>query len=109
MSNQEINRQLQDAMQVAQEAFERFKKDTRLQEHLQAELERFKLDTRYAEQHRQELLERYPEQWVAVYNQEVVGANADYKQLLEVLMLRNVPIEKTVFEHLTRKPEVWIL
>ena len=76
---------------------------------VQVELQRFKKDTAYYEAHHDELLEKYPEQWVAIYNQKVVGASPDYEQLLTDLEGKGVPIERTLFKHLTHKEELWIL
>lgn len=109
MSNQANSAQLQEMMQQAQEAFERFKKDKRLQVQLQAELERFKQDTSYLDEHRHELLDVYPEQWIAIYNQRVVGASPDYEQLLAQVKAKGIPLTRGVYEHLSRKQEVWIL
>ena len=76
---------------------------------VQVELERFKGDSSYYEAHHQELLEKYPEQWVAIYNEQVVGASPDYEQLLGDLEERGIPIERALFKQLTRKEELWIL
>jgi hypothetical protein len=76
---------------------------------LQAELQRFKRDTQYYEAHREELLTQYPEQWVAVFNQQVVGAAPDFEQLLAMLEQSGVPVERTLIEHVTRKEELLIL
>lgn len=76
---------------------------------VQTELQRFKKDTTYYEVHHEELLEKYPEQWVAIFNQTVVGASPDYEQLLADVEEKGVPIERTLFKHLTQKEELWIL
>jgi hypothetical protein len=76
---------------------------------VQAELERFRKDTGYYEAHHEELLEKYPEQWVAIFDQQVVGAGPDYEQLLTELGEKGVPIERALFKHLTQKEELWIL
>ncbi len=76
---------------------------------LQAELQRFKRDTQYYEAHREELLIQYPEQWVAVFNQQVVGAAPDFEQLLAMLEQSAIPVERTLIEHVTRKDELLIL
>ncbi len=76
---------------------------------MQAELQRFKKDTAYYETHHEELLRKYPEQWVAIFNQKVVGASPDYEQLLAELETGRVPTERTLFKHLTQKEELWIL
>ena len=76
---------------------------------IRAELQRFKKDTAYYEAHYEELLKKYPEQWVAIFNQKVVGASPDYEQLLAELEERGVPTERTLFKHLTQKEDLWIL
>jgi phosphoserine phosphatase len=76
---------------------------------LQAELQRFKRDTQYYEAHREELLTQYPEQWVAVFDQQVVSAAPDFEQLLEMLEQNGIPLERTLIEHVTRKEELLIL
>ena len=76
---------------------------------VQAELERFKKDTAYYEAQHEELLKKYPEQWVAIIDQQVVGASQDYELLLTKLQEKGVPIERTLFKHLTQKEELWIL
>jgi len=76
---------------------------------LQAELQRFKRDTQYYEVHREELLAQYPEEWVAVFNQQVVGAAPDFEQLLAMLEQSGIPVERTLIEHVTRKEELLIL
>ena len=76
---------------------------------LQAELQRFKRDTQYYEAHWEELLTQYPEQWIAVFNQQVVGAAPDFEQLLVMLEQSGIPVERTLIEHVTRKEELLIL
>ena len=73
------------------------------------DLQGFKKDTAYYEAHHQELLAQYPEQWVAILNQQVVGASEDYEQLLTDLQEQDIPIERTLFKHLTEREELWIL
>ena len=76
---------------------------------LHAELQRFKRDTQYYEAHREELLTQYPEQWVAVFNQRVVGAAPDFEQLLAMLEHSRIPVDRTLIEYVTRKEELLIL
>lgn len=76
---------------------------------VQAELQHFKKDTAYYETHHEQLLKKYPEQWVAIFDQQVVGSSPDYEKLLTELEEKGVPIERTLFKHLTQKQEIWIL
>lgn len=73
------------------------------------ELERFKKDMDYYETHREELLSKYPEQWVAIFNEDVVDAAPDAEQLLDELRKKGVPTEHVFVQHLTRKDELLIL
>ncbi len=75
----------------------------------QAELEGFKRDAQYYEAHRQDLLGKYPEQWVAIFNEEVVGTAPDFDQLLDNLEAKHMPVGKVFVEHLTSKDELLIL
>jgi hypothetical protein len=54
-------------------------------------------------------LGKYPEQWVPIYNQQVVGTSPDYEQLLDDMEGKGVPIEKALFKRITQKEELWIL
>ncbi len=74
-----------------------------------AELQRFHRDTEYLESHWDELLETYPEQWVAIFNREVVAVAPDFDQLLADLKRKDVPIGKARIEHLTSEEDLLIL
>jgi hypothetical protein len=76
---------------------------------VQVELQRFKKDTAYYEAHQDELLEKYPEQWVAIYNQKVVGASSDYEELLDYLQAKGYSVGHVLVQHLTRHDELLIL
>ncbi len=75
----------------------------------QAERHLFQKDVGYYESNREALLEQYPEKWVAIYNQKVVGAETDVPQLLADLKQRGVPTERILVRHVTRKDEMLIL
>lgn len=76
---------------------------------VQEGLKRFRADTDYFDEHRHELLERLPEQGVAVYNREIIGAAKDIKGLIRKLERKVVDPGKAYCEYLTEKPEVLIL
>lgn len=80
-----------------------------VQPQIQDDMERYRADARYFEEHRAEFLERYPDQWVAVYNQEVVGATKDVKRLVKQLERKNIRPGRTYCEYLTDKEELLIL
>lgn len=75
----------------------------------QAILEKFQRDIDYAEAHREELLNQYPEQWVAILDQQVVGAKPDVYQLIDNLKARGIPTQRVLLRHLTRREELLIL
>ncbi len=76
---------------------------------VQQELERFTADAQYFDRHRQELLAQYPERWVAVYQQEVVGAARDLKRLIAQLERKGIPPAQAYRAFLTEREETLIL
>ncbi|MBI2323141.1 MAG: hypothetical protein HYU88_13860 [Chloroflexi bacterium] len=68
-----------------------------------------KRDTAYLQQHREKLLELYPEQWVAIFDEQVVGVAPEFDHLLDSLQARGVPVGQVLIEHLTRKEGLLIL
>jgi hypothetical protein len=79
------------------------------QELVQQELEQFRSDAQYFEEHREELLQQYPERWVAIYNQQVVGAAKDAKQLKRQLDRKGIKAGSVFRQYLTTKEELLIL
>ena len=79
------------------------------QERPEESLARFQQDVDYYEFHYEELLQQYPEQWVAILNQTVVGSDTDLDRLLSRLNSEGIPIEKALIEHVTAEEEVLIL
>ncbi|MCL5946873.1 MAG: hypothetical protein M1298_02480 [Chloroflexi bacterium] len=80
-----------------------------MQEQYKVELQRFKQDIDYYQQHQQELLIQYPESWIAIFNQHVVGRASELEHLIEDLRRRGIPPERALVEHVTAKEEVFIL
>jgi len=75
----------------------------------QAELQRFKRDIDYYEARREELLRRYPEQWIAIFNEEIAASDPDFDHLLRTLDQRGIPSERALIKHVTVKDELLIL
>jgi len=75
----------------------------------QAELRRFRKDAEYYEAHRAELLQQYPEQWVAIFNQQVVAADQDFDRVLDEVEGRGLPVGRVFIQRLTAKDELLIL
>jgi hypothetical protein len=74
----------------------------------QTELGRFHSDGQWFSDHYEELAKKYPDQWVAVYNQEVVGASPDSDALFAALKKKGVPINHAFFKYLSSEEELWI-
>lgn len=76
---------------------------------IQHELDRFDADVNFLDQHRRELRERYPNQWVAVYNQELVAVAADPCRLVVQLGDRGIPPQHVYHEFLATDPSLLVL
>ncbi len=74
-----------------------------------APADRFKRDVEYYQAHREELLEKYPEHWVTIFSERVVGADRDVDRLLAALRARAIPTEKAFVERVTAEDELLIL
>ena len=73
------------------------------------EFQQYQRDIEYAETRHEELLRQYPEQWVAILNEEVVGSDSDVYRLINQLRKRGIPTEWSVLRHLTEHEELLIL
>ena len=80
-----------------------------VQPEIQEDMERYRADAAYFDAHRAEFLRRYPDQWVAVYNQDVVGAAKDIKRLVRQLERKGIRPGRAYTEYLTEKDELLIL
>jgi hypothetical protein len=76
---------------------------------LQAARDQFGRNIQYLYSNYDELLDRYPEQHVAVYNGAVVDAGDDLKALVGRLKERGIPPEWTFIRYMTREPITLIL
>ncbi len=75
----------------------------------QRELQRFQRDIDYYQAHQEELLRQYPEQWVAIFNEHVVGTAPELDQLLTEVKQKGVPVGRSLVEHVTTKDDLLIL
>ncbi len=69
----------------------------------QADLRRFSGDVDYYAEHRDELLARYPEMWVAIFDRQLVGVAADPRALVAALKERRIPAGQALVKHLARE------
>jgi hypothetical protein len=76
---------------------------------IQEDLERFTQDMLYFDQHRDELLRQYPDRWVAVYHQQVIGAAKDLKRLVRQLERKGIPAGRAFCEYLTDEETLLIV
>ncbi len=75
---------------------------------LQTHLERYHADALWFGDRYEELRVLYPDQWVGVYNKEVVGAHEDPECLITDLKSKNVPIRHTYFRFMSAKEMNWV-
>ena len=78
-------------------------------EGIQKGQERFRRDIDYYEAHQEELIKQYPEHWVAIFNEQVVGACPDCKRLLHELHEKGVPVGSVYIQLATEKDEFLIV
>ena len=57
-------------------------------------------DVEYYEAHYLELLAQYPDQWIAIINQEVVGAADDAFELVAELKAGGIPADEVLRRHM---------
>jgi len=76
---------------------------------VQQELRRFTSDAEYFESHREQLRKQYPDQWVAVYDHQVVGASKDIKRLVRQLERKGIPRGRAFVEYTTEREDLLIL
>jgi hypothetical protein len=76
---------------------------------VQQELEQYQRDAHYFDEHRGELLAQYPEHWVAIYHQQVVGVATDAKRLKSQLERKGIKPSRVYREYLTKQEELLIL
>lgn len=70
-------------------------------------MEQHRKDFEYFDTHHEELLRDYKEEWVAVYNEEVVTHDKDFLNLLKK-MDKEVR-SNVVIQYVTSKKMIWIL
>jgi hypothetical protein len=74
-----------------------------------AELAQFRQDADYYAEQFEQLLARYPDQWIAIYQRALVAAAADLPGLLAALRERGIPVEETLVKYLSTEEPVLIL
>jgi len=54
----------------------------------------------FIESHRKELLQRYPDQWIAVYKRDIVEVDKELRRLVRKLRTSGAPLKYIALEHL---------
>jgi len=70
---------------------------------------KFREDSQFVDQHHDELVQKYPDQWPAVYNNQVDAVNDDFEALLEELRTKGISPGETVIELMSTEKVTWIL
>lgn len=73
-------------------------------EKILAEMNQFKKDIEFLESRSKDLIKKYPDHWVAVYEEKLVGSNKDFSALFSELKKNEIPTNKTVIRFLSTKP-----
>lgn len=69
------------------------------------ELARFREDAVYVDEHWEELVARYPERWIAVYERKVVADAKSPTQLRSKVLKKGIPPGDTYRKFLSTKEE----
>ncbi|MBI4058918.1 hypothetical protein HY404_01615 [Candidatus Microgenomates bacterium] len=73
------------------------------------DLQNLKKNIEFVEANHTSLLAEYPEKWVVIYQQEVIGAGSDISQTIELVKSKNISPGKTYIRFLTKQPITLIL
>lgn len=76
---------------------------------VQEQIEHYRADALYFEAHRAELLRQYPDRWIAVYDQQVVGTAKNLDRLVRLLQDKGIAPSHAFREYLTEKEDILIL
>ncbi len=71
---------------------------------VQQDLERYNRDLDYYIAHYAELLQAYPESWVAIYGERVAGTDPDHGRLVQDLRRRGIPPNYSFIEYVSAEP-----
>ena len=71
--------------------------------------ERGMRDVEYFQRRERELIEQYPESWIAILDQEVVGVAPTFEELLAGLRARGMPTERVLIQDFTTSDDILLL
>lgn len=73
------------------------------------QMRQFEDDSRFLALHHDALLDRFPEEWVAVFGGAVVAHDTNINGVLRQLSRRKIPRNRVAVAFLTRQPKTLIL
>jgi|GEM_PF-946327 len=94
---------------LSQEELDKLSEEMGGKEKIQEDLARHSRDFDFFEHHSKELLEKYPDEWVAVYDIKVVDTDKDFLVLLARLKEKGIPTNKTIIHFMDTDPKPLIL
>ena len=71
--------------------------------------ERRRKDNEFCDTHYKEFLEKYPDQWVGILNQKLMGAADSPAELRELLIEKGVPTNRIVLRQISTKPRILVV
>ena len=83
--------------------------ETELSEERKGSLERYHEDALWFGAHVQELFEQYPDHWVGIHQEQVVGASRDLDELMRNLKANGFPSGIVFMDFLNSDPTPWVL
>lgn len=72
-------------------------------------LRRFEDDVRYLQSIRPDLLRKYLDQWVAIFNKSIVGCEKSAPELRRKLTLRGIPQSEAVIDFIASERKAMLL
>ena len=76
---------------------------------LHRELKRFRRAARLLSSHHRRLIEKYPNQWIAVYDDDVIASGATLDAVLKEVARKKVPQERTIVHFVEKDQRTMIL
>lgn len=73
------------------------------------DINQFKRDALFLEKHRDELVSKHPNKWIAVYNRRVQVVDSNLTKLLKILDQKGLPRGQTVVEFLSTEKKLLIV
>lgn len=73
---------------------------------IRVELQHFDQDIQFFNAHHREILRLYPDRWVAVYDEQVVGADEDLRRLLKGLKALGYPPGSSLIRLMETNPMI---